>query len=125
MVGSDAVPQWSASRTRRSVMPWVLLLCAVVLEIIWVVSLRESHGFRRLVPSIINICALLANLYLLSRVFHLIPLGTAYAVWTGLAAVGVVVYGLFRYGERLDLARISGIALVIIGAVILRLVTKE
>ena len=103
-------------------MNWVLLLVAGVLEIIWAVGMKHSHGFTRILPSLITIVCMVASFVLLSLAMRSIPLGTAYAVWTGIGTVGAAVLGIVIFGEAASLYRICFIFLILIGIIGLKLV---
>ncbi|MEP7042264.1 MAG: quaternary ammonium compound efflux SMR transporter SugE [Dokdonella sp.] len=96
---------------------WVFLLLAGLSEIGWAVGLKYTDGFSRALPSIATIAGMLVSFYLLALAMRTIPLGTAYAVWTGIGAVGTVILGMVLFGESRDLARI-GCILLIVGGVI-------
>ncbi|WP_104445352.1 quaternary ammonium compound efflux SMR transporter SugE, partial [Klebsiella pneumoniae] len=75
-------------------MSWIVLFIAGLLEVVWAVGLKYTHGFSRLVPSVITIVAMVASMALLSWAMKTLPVGTAYAVWTGIGAVGAAVTGI-------------------------------
>ena len=80
-------------------MSWIVLFIAGLLEVVWAVGLKYTHGFSRLVPSVITIVAMVASMALLSWAMKTLPVGTAYAVWTGIGAVGAAVTGIVLLGE--------------------------
>ena len=100
---------------------WLLLLAAGVLEIIWALALKESNGFSRLWPSLLTIVAAGASFLLLAQAMRVIPVGTAYAVWTGIGAVGVAAFAMAFQGEPTSAARLAGIALIVAGIATLKL----
>jgi quaternary ammonium compound-resistance protein SugE len=102
-------------------MAWVFLALAGVLEVVWAVALKASDGFTRLVPGVIMAIGIAASFWFLSRAFREIPMGTAYAVWTGIGAAGVAVIGMAFYGEPASLARLGFLALIIVGILGLKL----
>ncbi len=104
-------------------MAWTCLLVAGLLEIIWTLGLKYSEGFTRLWPSVITLAATAASFALLSLSLKVLPYGTAYAVWTGIGAMGTVLVGIFLFGESLDAARVACLALILGGIVGLRLMT--
>ena len=106
-------------------MNWVLLLVAGVLEIIWAVGMKHSHGFTRFWPSLITIICMVASFVLLSLAMRSIPLGTAYAVWTGIGTVGTVVLGVILFKEPVTVMRILCILLIISGITGLKLITHS
>jgi quaternary ammonium compound-resistance protein SugE len=106
-------------------MAWIFLLVAGLCEVVWSVALSYSNGLSRLWPSVLTISVMLVSFYLLSLSMKVIPLGTAYAVFTGIGAVGAVIYGILVLGEPrngLRMAFLAGLILSIIG---LRLVSTE
>lgn len=100
---------------------WVLLLVAALLETAFAISMKYSQGFTRLAPSLVTAVLAVASVVLLSRTLSAIPVGTAYAVWTGLGAAGVVIAGIVLFGEPATVGRLAGIGLVILGVIALRL----
>lgn len=104
---------------------FLYLLLAIVSEVIATGSLKASQGFSRFWPSLFVVAGYGAAFYLLSLSLKQIPLGVAYAIWSGLGTVGVVLIGLFFWGEGLNMLRVIGIALILIGTVILNLSKAE
>jgi quaternary ammonium compound-resistance protein SugE len=102
-------------------MAWIYLGFAGLLEVVWAVALKASDGFTRWVPGLIMTVGLIASFWFLSRAFRDIPMGTAYAVWTGIGAAGVAILGMVFYGEPASLARIGFLSLILIGIVGLKL----
>jgi quaternary ammonium compound-resistance protein SugE len=102
-------------------MAWVLLAVAGVLEIAWAIGLKASEGFTRLWPSVLTVIAMAASLGLLGIALRSLPVGTAYAVWTGIGAVGTAAFGMLVLGEPVTAARIGGVALIAAGIATLRL----
>jgi quaternary ammonium compound-resistance protein SugE len=103
---------------------WLLLITAGLLEIIWLIVMKRSEGFTRLWPTIIVFTVGTLSFYLLSLSLKVIPVGTAYVVWTGIGAVGGAIAGIVLFGEARDGWRIASIALVVAGIVGLKLTTK-
>lgn len=103
-------------------MPWVLLLVAGLLEIVWAVALKQSDGFTRPGPGVLAVVAALVSFVLLSRAMQALPAGTAYAVWVGIGALGVALAGMLRFGEPATAARLLFLALILVGVVGLRVV---
>ena len=95
-------------------MPWILLTIAGLLEIAFALGMKWSQGFTRPMPGVFTALAGLASIYLLSLALRTLPVGTAYAVWTGIGAVGSVIVGAILFGEPLTAARISYIAIIVI-----------
>jgi quaternary ammonium compound-resistance protein SugE len=105
-------------------MSWVYLAIAGVFETVWAVSLKYTEGFTRFWPSALTAVAMAASLYFLSLALKALPLGTAYAVWTGIGAVGAAVAGILLFGEPHAPLRIISIGLVVAGIAGLRLTTS-
>ena len=106
-------------------MAWVFLVAAGVLEIGFAVALKQSDGFSRLVPSLLFAAFGAASFLLLSQALKSLPIGTAYAVWTGIGASGTAIVGMLALGEPAQAARLVCIVLIVAGVVGLRLVGAE
>lgn len=104
-------------------MAWIVLLVAGILEIGWAVGLKYTEGFTRLWPSVATISAMAASLALLGVAVRTLPIGTAYAVWTGIGTVGTVIIGIFLFGEPATFVRLLCVFLIVSGIVGLKLVT--
>jgi len=104
-------------------MPWIILFIAGLLEVVWAIGLKYTNGFTRLTPSIINVSAMIVSIVLLSWAMRSLPVGTAYAVWTGIGAVGAAITGILLLGESASLARIASLALIVAGIIGLKLST--
>jgi quaternary ammonium compound-resistance protein SugE len=104
-------------------MAWTYLVIAGLFECGWAIGLKYTEGFTRLLPSLWTALAMIVSLGLLSISMKSIPVGTAYAVWTGIGAVGVAILGIFLFGEPRDIARILCLLLIVCGIVGLKLVT--
>lgn len=102
-------------------MAWVYLAVAGLFETVWAVALKYTDGFSRLWPSLVTAAAMAISLYFLSLALRTLPLGTAYAVWTGIGAVGAAIMGMLLFGESFAPLRIASIFLIVIGIVGLRL----
>ena len=102
-------------------MSWILLFIAGLLEVAWAAGLKTSEGFTRLWPSVFTIVTALGSFILLAMAVRQLPLGTAYAVWTGIGAVGAFVFGIVMMGEALTLARVASAVLIVIGLIGLKL----
>jgi quaternary ammonium compound-resistance protein SugE len=102
-------------------MSWFLLLVAGLLEVVWAAGLKSSEGFSRLWPSVLTIVAALGSFGLLTLAMRQLPLGTAYAVWTGIGAVGAFVFGVVVMGETLSATRVASAALIVLGLVGLKM----
>ncbi len=102
-------------------MNWVLLVVAGLLEVVWAFALKESSGFSRFVPTAIFLPAYLASAILLGFALKELPVGTGYAVWVGIGAVGAAVAGITLLGESLAPGRIAALALIAVGVIWLAL----
>ncbi len=105
-------------------MGWVYILIAAVFEISWAVGLKYSDGFTQLKASIFTVITMILSYIFLALGVKQIPVGTAYAVWTGIGAVGVAVYGMIYFNESKEVLRILFILLIISGVIGLRLTSK-
>ena len=104
-------------------MAWTYLFIAGLLEIVWAIGLKYTAGFTRLVPSAITIAAMVVSLWFLALALRSIPVGTGYAVWTGIGAVGTAILGIVLFAEPATPARLGCIGLIVAGIVGLKLVT--
>jgi quaternary ammonium compound-resistance protein SugE len=104
-------------------MAWGLLLLAGLFEVAWAVGLKYTEGFTKPWPTILTLAAMAASLGLLGLALRHLPLGTAYAVWTGVGTLGTVVLGIWLFGESADALRLACIGLIVAGIVGLKLVT--
>ncbi|WP_417454511.1 quaternary ammonium compound efflux SMR transporter SugE [Kiloniella sp.] len=98
-------------------MPWVYLVLAGIFECGWAIGLKYADGWTKLVPSLLTIAAMAISFWLLSAAMKTIPVGTAYAVWTGIGTVGVAVLGMILFGESHDIMRIICLLLIVTGIV--------
>ncbi len=104
-------------------MAWTYLVLAGLLEIIWAVGLKYTQGFTRLVPTAVTIGAMASSLAFLGLALKSIPVGTGYAVWTGIGAVGTAILGIVLFAEPATAARLACIGLIVAGLIGLKLVT--
>ena len=102
-------------------MAWIYLLLAGLLEIGWAVGLKYADGFSRLWPSLATIASMIVSFLFLSLALKSLPLGTAYAIWTGIGTVGTVIVGLWLFGEPVSVLRLACIALIVAGIAGLKL----
>lgn len=100
---------------------WLMLVLAGVLEIGWAVGLKYTAGFTRVVPSVLTVAAMVASMFLLGMAVRTLPIGTAYAVWTGIGTAGTAVVGMLLLGEPATAARLLCIALIVLGILGLKL----
>ena len=106
-------------------MAWLILFAAGLCEIGWAIGLKYTQGFSRLWPSLWTIASMIVSLWLLAIALRTLPLGTAYAVWTGIGAAGTALLGIMLLGEAATLARLGCIALIVAGIVGLKLATPD
>ena len=105
-------------------MSWIYLLIAGLFEIGWAIGLKYTAGFTKLWPSVITIVGMILSFYFLSTAVKTIPIGTAYAIWTGIGAVGTAILGIILFGESKEIIRIFFITLIVIGIVGLKIFSK-
>lgn len=104
-------------------MAWGYLAIAGLFEIAWAIGLKYSDGFSKLVPSVLTALAMAVSVWMLSLAMKTIPVGTAYAVWTGIGAVGVAILGMVLFGESREILRMIFLFLIVTGIVGLKLVS--
>jgi quaternary ammonium compound-resistance protein SugE len=104
-------------------MSWIVLFFAGLFEVGWAVGLKYTEGFSRPLPTALTIAAMLISLGLLGLAMKELPLGTAYAIWTGVGAIGTVIAGIILFGESMALFRLVSVALILCGLVGLKLST--
>ena len=105
-------------------MAWVVLVVAGGFEVAWAIGLKYTDGFTRLWPSVGTAAAMVASVVLLAWAMKTLPVGTAYAVWTGIGAVGTVILGIALFGEAATLARLACVGLIVAGSGGLKMVTE-
>lgn len=104
-------------------MAWVYLVLAGAFEIVWASTMKQSEGFTKLVPSVITLVTMFISFGLLALAMKSLPLGTAYAIWTGIGAVGAFLVGIVFLGEAATLFRIASVSLIVAGLIGLKLST--
>ena len=102
-------------------MAWVVLIVAGLLGVVWAFAMKQSHGFTRLGPSVVTAVAMLLSVGLLAWTMRTLPLGTAYAVWTGVGAVGAFIAGIVLLGESASALRLVAAALIVGGLALMKL----
>ena len=102
-------------------MSWIILFFAGLFEVGWAVGLKYTDGFSRPLPTALTVGAMIISLGLLGRAMKELPLGTAYAIWTGVGAVGTVIAGIILFGESMALFRLASVALIIAGLIGLKI----
>ncbi|MBB5609875.1 MULTISPECIES: quaternary ammonium compound efflux SMR transporter SugE [unclassified Janthinobacterium] len=106
-------------------MSWIILVLAGLLEVGWAIGLKYSAGFTRPIPSVLTAIAMLGSVVLLGMALRNLPLGTAYAIWTGIGTVGTAIFGIMMLGEPASAARIACIALIVAGILGLKLLSPQ
>ncbi len=106
-------------------MAWLYLVVAGVLEVVWAYTMKQSHGFSRLVPSVITLVTMVASFGLLSLAMRSLPLGTAYTIWTGIGAVGAFIVGIAVLGEQVSAMRLLAAVLIVSGLVLMKLSSPQ
>ncbi|WP_108500865.1 DMT family transporter [Paracoccus indicus] len=101
-------------------MPWIQLFFAGLLEVVWSTAMKQSHGFSRLAPTAVMLVGMVASFWLLSLAMRSLPLGTAYAVWTGIGAIGSLAVGMALMGEPITPLRILAATLILAGIVLMK-----
>jgi quaternary ammonium compound-resistance protein SugE len=107
----------------RTDMAWLILFIAGLLEVGWAIGLKYTEGFTKLVPTVLTVGSMVASIVLLGWALKTLPVGTAYAVWTGIGAVGTAALGIYLFGEPATAARLASIGLIVAGIAGLKLVT--
>nr|WP_100549762.1 MULTISPECIES: quaternary ammonium compound efflux SMR transporter SugE [unclassified Pseudomonas] len=102
-------------------MSWIILLLAGLFEVGWAIGLKYTEGFTRPLQTLLTVCAMLVSLALLGLAMKELPLGTAYAIWTGVGAVGTVIAGIILFGESMALLRLASVALIVCGLIGLKM----
>jgi len=105
-------------------MAWFILIIAGIFEIAWAIGLKYSEGLSKFWPSVFTLVCLVISMGMLAYAVRSLPVGTAYAVWTGIGAVGTVILGMVLFNEPKDLARVFFIGLILMGIVGLKFFTK-
>ena len=106
-------------------MAWILLVLAGLFEVGWAIGLKYTEGFTRPWPTAATVLAMVISIVLLGLAVRSLPMGTAYAIWTGIGAAGTVVLGIVLFGESASPARLACVALILAGVIGLKLVTAE
>jgi len=104
-------------------MTWIILIIAGLLEVTWAVGLKYTHGFTKLMPTLWTLSAMLGSIGMLGLALRTLPLGTAYAIWTGIGTVGTVIYGIVALNEPASAVRLACIAMIVGGIIGLKLTT--
>ena len=96
-------------------MAWVYLLIAGIFEVVWAMGLKYSEGFTKLTPSVITIAGMFVSFYFLAIAVKSLPIGTAYAIWTGIGVIGTIIFGIAFLGESMNFTRMIFLSLIIAG----------
>ena len=104
-------------------MEWVFLFIAGLFEAAWAIGLKYTEGFTRLYPSIFTVACMILSFYFLSRALKTLPIGTGYAVWTGIGIIGTTVLGILLFNESMDFGRLVCIILIFSGVIGLKLIS--
>ncbi|CAM3757993.1 quaternary ammonium compound efflux SMR transporter SugE [Bordetella tumulicola] len=104
-------------------MAWIILVFAGLFEVVWAIGLKYTEGFTRLVPSIVTVLGMIVSFWLLSTAMKTLPLGTAYAVWVGIGAIGAFIAGIVLFNEALSAMRVISVLLIAAGLIGLKLST--
>ncbi len=106
-------------------MSWIYLFIAGIFEIVWAIGLKYTQGFTRPLPSVITIAGMIVSFYFLSLATKVLPIGTAYAIWTGIGAVGAIILGIILFKEPIDLGRVLFMLFIVAGIIGLRVVSPH
>ena len=106
-------------------MAWIYLFIAGLLEVVWAIGLKYTEGFTKLRPSVVTAAAMILSFIFLSQALKTLPVGTAYAIWTGIGAVGTTVIGIMLFGESREAGKIVCILLIVAGIVGLKLTSSN
>lgn len=106
-------------------MHWVILFVAGLLEVVWALMLKQSDGFTKPLPTVLFVIALIASMVLLAQALRVLPVGTAYAIWTGIGAAGTAILGMIFLGESRDVIKLVSLVMIIAGIVGLRLSSTQ
>ena len=113
----------ATNQSGATMTPWLALMLAGAMEVLWALGLKYSDGFSRFWPSVGTVLAVQLSFVFLAISLKTIPFGTAYAIWAGIGAAGVVIVGMVMFGERTDFVRIACLMLIVTGMVGLKLAT--
>lgn len=102
-------------------MAWIYLAVAGVLEIVWAYFMKESDGFSRLTPTLITLTAMIGSFWLLALAMRVLPLGTAYTIWTGIGAIGAFIVGITFLGESITPLRLTAAVLIVSGLILMKI----
>jgi quaternary ammonium compound-resistance protein SugE len=109
---------------RKVAMAWINLTLAGILEIAWAISLKYTEGFSKFWPNVFTVIGMIASFYFLARALQVVPVGTGYAVWTGIGAAGTAIFGIVLFGESAAPARLACIMVIVAGIIGLKLTSS-
>lgn len=98
-------------------MAWLFLFIASLFEVVWAVGMKYTENFTKLLPSVVTLAGMVLSVYFLNKAMKTLPIGTAYAVWTGLGAVGTVIMGIILFNEPKDITRLVYLSLILVGII--------
>jgi len=104
-------------------MSWAILVIAGLLEVVWAIGLKYTEGFTRFWPTVGTVLAMILSVWLLGMAMKSLPVGTAYAIWVGIGAIGTAIFGILLFGESANLGRVLSLSLIFVGIVGLKLST--
>ena len=104
---------------------WLYLLGAVIAEVVWAISLKESQNFTKLWPSVISVASLAGDFFFLAYTFKFLPISVVYPIWVGLGALGVCLYGTIVYGESISALKVVCVVLILVGVAGLKILSPE
>ena len=106
-------------------MAWVYLVIAGIFEVVWAISLKYTHGFTRWLPSVVTAVGTVISFYFLALATKALPIGTAYAVWTGIGTMGTIILGILLFHEQLTFPRLLFLALILAGIIGVKFTSGE
>lgn len=105
-------------------MAWINLAIAGILEVLWAISLKYTEGFSKLWPTLFTVLGMVASFYFLAQALKVIPVGTGYAIWTGIGAAGTAILGIFLFDESATPARLACITVIVVGIIGLKVTSS-
>ena len=120
-----ALPQLGGFFAAGAQMAWMVLVLAGLFEVVWAIGLKYTAGFTRLWPSVGTLAAMTASVALLGLAMKSLPVGTAYAVWVGVGAVGTAILGIFLFDESANLSKLASLGLIVLGIIGLKLTALD
>ena len=124
-LGAGVYSRFMAPTPTSMMLPWAALIVAGLFEVGWAIGLKYTDGFTRLWPTVATVASMILSLGLLGLAIKFLPVGTAYAVWVGVGAVGTATLGMAFLGEAMNAGRVVSLALIVAGIVGLKLATPD